>query len=204
MQTVGVDTVAMSFCQVLAIVYPITCMYSNTIHFFAVEIPLLCLYRKGDPPLNVLDLSTCTIQTLGKLLCGQNEYMSNVLMCHYRGSCRGLQSFWVSLCHVDGVTVTGWLYHKEGDNRCSRYVCLATTPALWTEDRHYVFALLSVEQVRSMGQQTGSESRVVFLQHMRNTNSNTNVNTVNLRGFMDEVSVHLMYVCIWLLYLLVI
>ena len=47
-----------------------------------------------------------------------------------------------------------------------------------------------------MGHQTGSESRVVFLQHMRNTNSNTNVNTVNLRGFMDEVSVHLMYVCI--------
>ena len=57
-----------------------------------------------------------------------------------------------------------------------------------------MFALLSVEQVRSMGQQTGSESRVVFLQHMRNTNSNTNVNTVNLRGFMDEVSVHVMYV----------
>ena len=25
------------------------------------------LFRKGDPPLNVLDLSTCTIQTLGKL-----------------------------------------------------------------------------------------------------------------------------------------
>ena len=61
---------------------------------------------------------------------------------------------------------------------------------------YYVLALLPVEQVRSMGHQTGSESRVVFLQHMRNTNSNTNVNTVNLRGFMDEVSVHLMYVCI--------
>ena len=49
-------------------------------------------------------------------------------MCYYRGSSRELQSFWVSLCHVDGVTVTGWLYHKEGDNRSFRYVCLSIIP----------------------------------------------------------------------------
>ena len=47
-----------------------------------------------------------------------------------------------------------------------------------------------VEQVRSMGNQIGPESRVVFLQHMRNTNTDTSVNTVNLRGFMDEVSAY--------------
>ena len=47
-----------------------------------------------------------------------------------------------------------------------------------------------VEQVCSMGNQIGPESRVVFLQHMRNTNADTSVNTVNLRGFMDEVSAH--------------
>ena len=47
-----------------------------------------------------------------------------------------------------------------------------------------------VEQVRSMGNQIGAESRVVFLQHMRNTNTDTSVNTVNLRGFMDEVSAY--------------
>ena len=46
---------------------------------------------------------------------------------------------------------------------------------------------LHVGQVRSMGHQIGPESRVVFLQHMRNTNANFSVSTVNLRGFMDEV-----------------
>ena len=57
---------------------------------------------------------------------------------------------------------------------------------------HYIWCNLSlpVEQVRSMGNQIARESRVVFLQHMRNTNTDTSVNTLNLRGFMDEVSVH--------------
>ena len=49
------------------------------------------------------------------------------------------------------------------------------------------------EQVRSMGNQIVPESRVVFLQHMRNTNTDTSVNSVNLRGFMDEVSAHRVY-----------
>ena len=48
---------------------------------------------------------------------------------------------------------------------------------------------LPVEQVRSMGNQISPESRVVFLQHMRSTNADTSVSTVNLRGFMDEVSI---------------
>ena len=51
----------------------------------------------------------------------------------------------------------------------------------------YVFP---VEQVRSMGNQIGPESHVVFLQHMRNTNTDTLVSTVNLRGFIDEVSAY--------------
>ena len=43
-------------------------MHGNRMHFSMVQVTLLLhLHRKGDPPLNVLDLSTCTIQTLGKL-----------------------------------------------------------------------------------------------------------------------------------------
>ena len=57
--------------------------------------------------------------------------------------------------------------------------------------------LLPVEQVRFMGNQVGPESRVVFLQHMRNTNTDSNVNTVNLRGFMDEVSACLICVHVY-------
>ena len=53
---VGVDIVT-NFCQ---------CQRYNVFLYGTVTL-LYHLYRKGDPPLNVLDLSTCTIQTLGKL-----------------------------------------------------------------------------------------------------------------------------------------
>ena len=45
-----------------------------------------------------------------------------------------------------------------------------------------------------MGHQVGSESCVVFRQHMKDIDTDSNVSTVNLKGFMDEVSGHLIYI----------
>ena len=43
------------------------------------------------------------------------------------------------------------------------------------------------DQVRSTGHHIVPESRAVFLHYMRRRNVDSSVNTVNLRGFMDEV-----------------
>ena len=53
------------------------------------------------------------------------------------------------------------------------------------------------DQVQSTGQHIVPESRAVFLHYMRRRNVDSSVNTVNLRGFMDEVCVCVcMYMCV--------
>ena len=51
------------------------------------------------------------------------------------------------------------------------------------------------DQVRSTGHHIVPESQAVFLHYMRRSNVDPSVNTVNLRGFMDEVC---MRVCVCL------
>ena len=57
------------------------------------------------------------------------------------------------------------------------------------------------DQVQSTGQHIVPESRAVFLHYMRRRNVDSSVNTVNLRGFMDEVCVCIcvyVYVCTYM------